>query len=294
MMERESVPGWVAEAAVECWYPCAEHAPKQEVAACHRCIERALLAAYAAGQDSADAQTKANLESIGIPGGVIYLNRRPLTDEEKAHARQLIAEWEAEGRNHGQRSASAAPAAGVDVEALSTAVPVAEHKWVGPMDPWCDKCGRDYLDARNQPCAKVNISKTCYPAVREDGPTRESERARLVAEVGECCLGSDPLCSDGCLVEHALAKRREARIPPAGAGAFRSEAGPTCHGCGLPSILGCDCPPAEQIVKDLRLIRSGQTVEYEWWKRTLDTAIAALASRLAPPPAEQPGAAKGE
>src|SRR5690606_32919228 len=35
-------------------------------------------------------------------------------------------------------------------------------------------------------------------------PTRESERARLVAEVGECCLGADPLCAAGCLVEAAL------------------------------------------------------------------------------------------
>src|SRR5690606_7711618 len=39
-------------------------------------------------------------------------------------------------------------------------------------------------------------------------PTRESERARLVAEVGECCLGADPLCAAGCLVEAALRQRR--------------------------------------------------------------------------------------
>lgn len=40
-------------------------------------------------------------------------------------------------------------------------------------------------------------------------PTRESERARLVAEVGECCRGADPLCAAGCLVEAALRQRRE-------------------------------------------------------------------------------------
>jgi len=38
-------------------------------------------------------------------------------------------------------------------------------------------------------------------------PTRESERARLVAEVGECCRGADPLCAAGCLVEAALRQR---------------------------------------------------------------------------------------
>jgi len=38
-------------------------------------------------------------------------------------------------------------------------------------------------------------------------PTRESERARLVAEVGECCRGTDPLCAAGCLVEAALRQR---------------------------------------------------------------------------------------
>lgn len=38
-------------------------------------------------------------------------------------------------------------------------------------------------------------------------PTRESERARLVAEVGECCLGADPLCAARCLVEVALRQR---------------------------------------------------------------------------------------
>src|SRR5690606_22319081 len=38
-------------------------------------------------------------------------------------------------------------------------------------------------------------------------PTRESERARLVAEVGECCRGADPLCATGCLVEAALRQR---------------------------------------------------------------------------------------
>src|SRR5690606_4438113 len=35
-------------------------------------------------------------------------------------------------------------------------------------------------------------------------PTRESERARLVAKVGECCRGADPLCAAGGLVEAAL------------------------------------------------------------------------------------------
>lgn len=38
-------------------------------------------------------------------------------------------------------------------------------------------------------------------------PTRESERARLVGEVGECCRGADPLCAAGCLVEAALRQR---------------------------------------------------------------------------------------
>jgi len=39
------------------------------------------------------------------------------------------------------------------------------------------------------------------------GPTRESERARLVGEVGECCRGADPMCAGGCLVEAALRQR---------------------------------------------------------------------------------------
>ena len=40
-------------------------------------------------------------------------------------------------------------------------------------------------------------------------PTRDSERAALVAEVGECCMGSDPYCMglEGCLVVKALNKR---------------------------------------------------------------------------------------
>lgn len=38
-------------------------------------------------------------------------------------------------------------------------------------------------------------------------PTRESERTRLVAEVGECCRGADPVCAAGCLVEAALRRR---------------------------------------------------------------------------------------
>src|SRR5690606_36824883 len=38
-------------------------------------------------------------------------------------------------------------------------------------------------------------------------PSRESERVRLVAEVGECCRGADPLCAAGCLVEAALRQR---------------------------------------------------------------------------------------
>ena len=42
------------------------------------------------------------------------------------------------------------------------------------------------------------------------GPTRESERAKLVAEVGECCRGADPMCAAGCLVEAALRQRLRA------------------------------------------------------------------------------------
>ena len=38
-------------------------------------------------------------------------------------------------------------------------------------------------------------------------PTRESERAALVKEVGDCCQGSDPLCAGGCLVEKAIRAR---------------------------------------------------------------------------------------
>lgn len=37
--------------------------------------------------------------------------------------------------------------------------------------------------------------------------TFESERAALVAEVGECCMGRDPLCAGGCLVQQAIRKR---------------------------------------------------------------------------------------
>lgn len=39
------------------------------------------------------------------------------------------------------------------------------------------------------------------------GATYDTERAALVAEVGECCQGNDPLCTSGCLVEKALLKR---------------------------------------------------------------------------------------
>lgn len=42
-------------------------------------------------------------------------------------------------------------------------------------------------------------------------PTRESERAALIAEVGDCCCGADPFCASGCLVEIALRKRGVAR-----------------------------------------------------------------------------------
>jgi hypothetical protein len=85
------------------------------------------------------------------------------------------------------------------------------------------------------------------PERAQPAVTRESERAALVAEVGECCHGADPLCADGCLVESALAKRREQRAEAKhAAGSFRTEAGPTCPGCGLPAILGCDCTSAPQ------------------------------------------------
>ena len=40
-----------------------------------------------------------------------------------------------------------------------------------------------------------------------------SERAALVAEVGDCCDGQDPFCAGGCLVERALKKRGEASNP---------------------------------------------------------------------------------
>lgn len=49
--------------------------------------------------------------------------------------------------------------------------------------------------------------------------TFESERAALVAEVGECCMGRDPLCAGGCLVQQAIRKRsaqtpvRQTRLP---------------------------------------------------------------------------------
>lgn len=42
--------------------------------------------------------------------------------------------------------------------------------------------------------------------------TRESERAALVAEIGDCCKGADPLCAGRCLVEQAARKR--AASPP--------------------------------------------------------------------------------
>ena len=37
--------------------------------------------------------------------------------------------------------------------------------------------------------------------------TRDTERVIVLAEVGECCRGADPLCAGGCLVERALRKR---------------------------------------------------------------------------------------
>ena len=54
-------------------------------------------------------------------------------------------------------------------------------------------------------------------------PTLASERAAVVAEVGECCAGSDPLCAAGCLVEQALRKR--AALPSATPGGTPDEEG---------------------------------------------------------------------
>lgn len=47
--------------------------------------------------------------------------------------------------------------------------------------------------------------------------TRETVRAELVAEVGECCYGSDPLCSSECLVIAALRRRHATRAPASAA-----------------------------------------------------------------------------
>lgn len=51
------------------------------------------------------------------------------------------------------------------------------------------------------------IREAASALARHDGATYESERAALVAEVGDCCKGSDPLCAGGCLVEKAIRKR---------------------------------------------------------------------------------------
>src|SRR5690606_3652657 len=55
--------------------------------------------------------------------------------------------------------------------------------------------------------AKVEGLRLILKSGDRGGPTRESERARLVAEVGECCRGADPMCAAGCLVEAALRQR---------------------------------------------------------------------------------------
>lgn len=55
--------------------------------------------------------------------------------------------------------------------------------------------------------AKVEGARLILKGGDRGWPTRESERAMLVAEVGECCRGADPLCAAGCLVEAALRRR---------------------------------------------------------------------------------------
>ena len=55
--------------------------------------------------------------------------------------------------------------------------------------------------------AKVEGVRSILKGGDGEWPTRESERARLVGEVGECCRGADPMCAAGCLVEAALRQR---------------------------------------------------------------------------------------
>jgi hypothetical protein len=45
----------------------------------------------------------------------------------------------------------------------------------------------------------------------DEAATIDTERARLVAEVGQCCEGADPYCVGGCLVQAAIRRRQESR-----------------------------------------------------------------------------------
>lgn len=51
------------------------------------------------------------------------------------------------------------------------------------------------------------------------------------------CASALLLCCQRCEVHCTC---RVVQVP-AGAGAFRPEAGRVCEACGLPAILGCDC-----------------------------------------------------
>lgn len=62
-----------------------------------------------------------------------------------------------------------------------------------------------------------------------DLPTFASEEAALIAAVGQCCMGSNPYCAAGCLVEIAV-KKRAAML------AKRAET-PSCDGAGREARL---------------------------------------------------------
>jgi hypothetical protein len=70
-------------------------------------------------------------------------------------------------------------------------------------------------------------------------PTRESVRAELVAAVGECCGGADPLCDAECLVVRAI--RQRDKLAQAGGDPPPQMTGCGCNGPNDPEP-GDPCP----------------------------------------------------
>lgn len=79
------------------------------------------------------------------------------------------------------------------------------------------------------------------PASTPTQATYDTERAALVAEVGDCCMGADPLCIGGCLVH----KYRETKR-------LNSPTGYPSAGCGDRGIHRCGRCEASDVFSTLR------------------------------------------